>query len=563
MRSVRAWSQDEANGGPTQVTLHRQEPQHVARKQPAGPCCPDRCVPAARHVRALLVVLASALVLMIGRGAGRRALAGGPGPARRQAANDPPLQPTDVRIDPAGRGVRSGRRRARGKPKRILHVSPRGSDGASGSEDRPWRTLTGAATKVKAGDLVLVHAGEYAGLRVQYRRGSWDHPIVFKAAPGEKAIISGAVRVAKRRYVVAIVYTPHIIIEGFRIVAKSGHVAAVWAYLSRGIVMRNNVIAGNPHGDAVVLERSPFAVFERNEVRCGRGPSRLLAVEENTAVRFNLFEGGRGDQVQCVPGSYGAVIEFNEFRSPTAPGGCAIAFRDASCGVVRYNTIHHARYGRKGALHAKDSRCVVFTHNTIHKVRDRAFSWYGACEGILFTGNLVAETRAGRPRDPGTYNFIGMPRFVDAGAGDLRPRAGSPAIDAADPRDPVPEGGGRRADIGAYEASAPRKPTEAYDFQAARKTPSPTPTFTWKHNDPEGDRQAAFECQIDTTYVFHGPGMIDSEVQETGRPAWTVSSRAALEPGKYYFRVRTRDHGAQAFGPWSDPVRFEVKSRRR
>ncbi len=43
------------------------------------------------------------------------------------------------------------------------------------------------------------------------------------------------------------------------------------------------------------------------------------------------------------------------------------------------------------------------------------------------------------------------PKFVNPEAGDYRLKEGSPAIDKGDPSFPVPEGGGKRIDIGAFE----------------------------------------------------------------------------------------------------------------
>ncbi|HPQ42034.1 MAG TPA: DUF1565 domain-containing protein, partial [bacterium] len=52
---------------------------------------------------------------------------------------------------------------------------------------------------------------------------------------------------------------------------------------------------------------------------------------------------------------------------------------------------------------------------------------------------------------PGEGNIIGDPAFLNADTFDYRLRAGSPCIDAGDPDDPVPPGGGSRIDMGCFE----------------------------------------------------------------------------------------------------------------
>lgn len=60
------------------------------------------------------------------------------------------------------------------------HVATTGSDGASGTEAAPWKTIQHAADRVKPGDIVIVHAGTYAGFRVG-AAGNPTAPIAFVA----------------------------------------------------------------------------------------------------------------------------------------------------------------------------------------------------------------------------------------------------------------------------------------------------------------------------------------------------------------------------------------------
>src|ERR1051325_4912887 len=64
---------------------------------------------------------------------------------------------------------------------RTLVVAPDGNDSADGV-NAPPRTLQRAATLVRAGDLVIVRAGHYAGFDLR-TSGTAADPIVFRADP--------------------------------------------------------------------------------------------------------------------------------------------------------------------------------------------------------------------------------------------------------------------------------------------------------------------------------------------------------------------------------------------
>ncbi|MDA0813639.1 MAG: right-handed parallel beta-helix repeat-containing protein [Verrucomicrobia bacterium] len=71
------------------------------------------------------------------------------------------------------------------------YVTVSGSDGDSGSETQPWRSLGKAAAAARAGDIVLVGAGVYNEVLKPSRSGTVDAWIEFAAKPGEVAVIDG------------------------------------------------------------------------------------------------------------------------------------------------------------------------------------------------------------------------------------------------------------------------------------------------------------------------------------------------------------------------------------
>ena len=74
-----------------------------------------------------------------------------------------------------------------------LHVATSGSDDADGSPDRPFRTINQAAAVARAGDTVVVHAGEYREwVQPQHGGLSDTRRITYQAAAGERVVIKGS-----------------------------------------------------------------------------------------------------------------------------------------------------------------------------------------------------------------------------------------------------------------------------------------------------------------------------------------------------------------------------------
>jgi len=80
-------------------------------------------------------------------------------------------------------------------PARTLHVAVTGDDRNSGvSAQEAWRTVTHAASRVRAGDTVLIHGGTYEELVLVRATGQENAPITFRAAPGETVWMEGSDR---------------------------------------------------------------------------------------------------------------------------------------------------------------------------------------------------------------------------------------------------------------------------------------------------------------------------------------------------------------------------------
>jgi len=79
---------------------------------------------------------------------------------------------------------------------RDIHVSPNGNDSNSGSSDRPFLTISQAASVAQPGDTVTVHGGTYREWVKPARGGtSEEQRIVYRAFPGDDVIIAGSERI--------------------------------------------------------------------------------------------------------------------------------------------------------------------------------------------------------------------------------------------------------------------------------------------------------------------------------------------------------------------------------
>ena len=74
-------------------------------------------------------------------------------------------------------------------------VSPKGKDTNPGTKSSPFATVSKAAKTVKPGDIVTVRSGVYHEVVAISAKGTAAKPIVFRGAPGEKAVITGGYQV--------------------------------------------------------------------------------------------------------------------------------------------------------------------------------------------------------------------------------------------------------------------------------------------------------------------------------------------------------------------------------
>lgn len=71
------------------------------------------------------------------------------------------------------------------------YVSPQGDDAGPGTKAKPFKTLSKAVKKARAGDTVILRKGTYRETLRFQNSGTKENPLVFRAAEGENVVISG------------------------------------------------------------------------------------------------------------------------------------------------------------------------------------------------------------------------------------------------------------------------------------------------------------------------------------------------------------------------------------
>ena len=257
---------------------------------------------------------------------------------------------------------------AHAAPLRTLYVAPTGSDSADGGPITPWRTLQRAANLVRAGDLVIVRAGHYAGFNLT-TSGTAANPIVFSADPG---VVVDSPNPVRTQDGINLEGASYIVIEGFTVVGLPR--TGIRSVTNHHVTIRRNV--GDLNGRWGILTGfSDDLLIEDNEM------SRSVA-------EHGIYVGNSGDRPVIrrnhVWGNSGNGIHMN---GDLSQGGDGVI----SGAVVEGNVIHgNGRTGGSG-INGDGVQSSRIVNNILYDNHASGISLYQIDGGQPSRNNFVAH----------------------------------------------------------------------------------------------------------------------------------------------------------------------------
>ena len=270
-------------------------------------------------------------------------------------------------------------------------VSNSGDDKAPGSRQQPFKTISKAAAVAKAGDIVTVRGGRYFEQLLVRNSGTPDKPIIFRGAPGETALLVGALPVTQKWQKVA----------GYRFIYQSVSPCEVnmlfdSRYLNRymrvdtfemlerqpGAYLLDkksgklyvNTYSG-AHPDSVRLMIMPF--WKGSARYVADAAARLLPVSGDTA---KLYTFGKGVMIT------GSNIIWENFHMGFFPGQAIRVNTPAENVIIRNNTVFAGTCGIM--LYGKIKNCKIL-NNKVFRVAGTGLMLRGVGERCLVKGNFV------------------------------------------------------------------------------------------------------------------------------------------------------------------------------
>ncbi len=179
---------------------------------------------------------------------------------------------------------------------------PLANDSNPGTENLPWKTISKAASVLKAGDTVYVKEGIYRERIIPKNSGRKGAYISYIAYAGDKVIIdgrnitlpddlAGLIHISNKSY---------IRISGFKIRNAGFHTnnAGILIYNSSHIIIENNSIY-NTTSSGIGVWESSHVIVSNNEVKlaCNDGEQECItiATTSNFEVKYNhVHHGGPG-----------------------------------------------------------------------------------------------------------------------------------------------------------------------------------------------------------------------------------------------------------------------------
>ncbi|TAN33524.1 DUF1565 domain-containing protein [Patescibacteria group bacterium] len=176
---------------------------------------------------------------------------------------------------------------------KTYYVSPGGKNSNPGTKTKPWKTISYAAKKLKAGDTVLIRKGTYKERVLPQNSGTADKYITYKPYPGEKVTIDGAsiTLPSDQHGLFEIVDKSYIKVSGLRIINAKGDDESNGIFVSRSahvIIEKNYTYNTRSSGIGVWWDSQDITISGNEVVRPNVGPMQE-AISLSGADGFAIF----------------------------------------------------------------------------------------------------------------------------------------------------------------------------------------------------------------------------------------------------------------------------------
>src|SRR5262245_17788027 len=228
-------------------------------------------------------------------------------------------------------------------PLRTFYVDPAGNDSAAGSITSPWRTLQKAADTVRAGDLVIVRAGHYAGLYLT-TSGTATDPITFRGEPG--AVVDS--QNPRTTDGINLEGASYVVIESFTVTGVPR--AGIRSVTNHHVTIRGNT--GDLNGRWGILTGfSDDLLIESNTMSRSQAEHGIYVGNsgDRPVIRRNHVWGNNangihmnGDLSQGGDGIIsGALVEGNIIHDNGVAGGSGINCDGVQSSIIRNNLLYN------------------------------------------------------------------------------------------------------------------------------------------------------------------------------------------------------------------------------